>query len=173
MPCIFTSNSPSKSFISPPPTSTFPLRNIPCTLLYTIPCSPLTSPVPSPVSTLESPVPSPVSSSDHSEDDNPLTSDASDDDYGIPIERPPSRPMVNFAGDTENEDDYEMDESGTKWTQDQLLRLTMVFVNVYLTQLQINRNISSIIIIIIIIYSFLSYIFHDYSFHQKSGMFAI
>ena len=32
--------------------------------------------------------------------------DESDDDFGIPIERPPSRPMVNFPKDTENEDDY-------------------------------------------------------------------
>ena len=70
------------------------------------------SPVPSPVSTLEFPVPSPVPSSDHSEDDNPLTSDESDDYYEIPIERPPSRPMVNFADDTENEDDYEI---GWEW----------------------------------------------------------
>ena len=33
----------------------------------------------------------------------------SDDDFGIPIERPRSRPMVNFPNDTESRDDYEIE----------------------------------------------------------------
>ena len=37
---------------------------------------------------------------------------SSDDDFGIPIERPPSRPMVNFPNDTEREEDYEL---GWEW----------------------------------------------------------
>ena len=41
-----------------------------------------------------------------------ISSDESDDDFGIPIERPPSRLMVNFAHDTELEEDYEI---GWQW----------------------------------------------------------
>ena len=41
-----------------------------------------------------------------------ISSDESDDDFGIPIEWPPSRPMVNFAHDTELEEDYEI---GWQW----------------------------------------------------------
>ena len=37
-----------------------------------------------------------------------ISSNESDDDFGIPIEWPPSRPMVNFAHDTELEEDYEI-----------------------------------------------------------------
>ena len=35
-----------------------------------------------------------------------------DDDYGIPFERPPSRPMVNYRNDRELEEDYEI---GWEW----------------------------------------------------------
>ena len=81
------------------------------------PVIPLSSPIstsaptsnpPSPNPTLNSsPVPSPVPSLDYSSDNyDDLSSDEIDDDFGIPIERPPSRPMVNFPNDTENEDDY-------------------------------------------------------------------
>ena len=62
------------------------------------PCSP--SPLPP-----ETPTPSPSPSSPPSSPD--ISSDESDDDYGIPFEWPPSRPMVNFEGDMENED-YEI-----------------------------------------------------------------
>ena len=41
-----------------------------------------------------------------------ISSDESDDDFGIPIEWPPSRPMVNFAHATELEEDYEI---GWQW----------------------------------------------------------
>ena len=43
-----------------------------------------------------------------------VSSDESDDDYGIPLEWPPSRLMVNFAGDTEIEEDYEI---GWEWLE--------------------------------------------------------
>ena len=35
-----------------------------------------------------------------------------DDDFGIPFERPPSRPMVNYQNDRELEEDYEI---GWEW----------------------------------------------------------
>ena len=35
-----------------------------------------------------------------------------DDDYGIPFERSPSRPMVNYRNDRELEEDYEI---GWEW----------------------------------------------------------
>ena len=69
-------------------------------------------PLPSPIST---PVPSPVPTSDYSSDNNndfDLSSDEIDDEFGIPLEQPPSRPMVNFPNDTENEDDYAI---GWEW----------------------------------------------------------
>ena len=40
--------------------------------------------------------------------------DDSDDDFGIPIDQPPSRPMVNIPGDVENELDYEI---GWEWIE--------------------------------------------------------
>ena len=46
-----------------------------------------------------------------------ILSDESDDDFGIPVERPPSRPMVNFAHDTELEEDYEI---GWQWHEQDL-----------------------------------------------------
>ena len=46
-----------------------------------------------------------------------ISSDESDDDFGIPIEWPPSRPMVNFAHDTELEEDYEI---GWQWHEQDL-----------------------------------------------------
>ena len=57
--------------------------------------SPLQSPIPS-----HSPSPQPSSPD--------ISSDESDDDYGIPLEQPPSRLMVNYAGDTEIKEDYEI-----------------------------------------------------------------
>ena len=30
------------------------------------------------------------------------------DEFGIPLERPPSRPMVNYPNDTELEEDYKI-----------------------------------------------------------------
>ena len=54
--------------------------------------------------------PKPLNHSDLSSPE--ISSDESDDDFGIPIERPPSRPMVNFAHDTELEEDYEI---GWQW----------------------------------------------------------
>ena len=86
MPFIITCNSPSQSYFNPLPTPNPPSPN----------------PIPN-----SSPIPSPVPSSDYSSDNyNDLSSDEIDDQFGIPIERPPSRPMVNFPNDTENEDDY-------------------------------------------------------------------
>ena len=41
--------------------------------------------------------------------------DDSDDDFGIPIDRPPSRPMVNIPNDVENELDYEI---GWEWIEE-------------------------------------------------------
>ena len=46
-----------------------------------------------------------------------ILSDESDDNFGIPIEQPPSRPMVNFAHDTELEEDYEI---GWQWHEQDL-----------------------------------------------------
>ena len=63
--------------------------------------SPLQSPIPS-----RSPSPQPSSPD--------ISSDESDDDYGIPLERPPLRPMVNYAGDTEIKEDYEI---GWEWLE--------------------------------------------------------
>ena len=98
--------------------------------MHTVSSHPLSSPViplPSPISTppatpnppssspLLSPVPSPVPSSDYSSDNNndfDLSSDEIDDEFVIPLEQPPSRPMVNFPNDTENEDDYAI---GWEW----------------------------------------------------------
>ena len=83
------------------------------------PVIPLPSPISTPTATpnppSSSPVPSPVPTSDYSSDNNndfDLSSDEIDDEFGIPLERPPSRPMVNFLNDTENEDDYAI---GWEW----------------------------------------------------------
>lgn len=46
-----------------------------------------------------------------SENFDPLDND---DDFGIPLDRPPSRPMVNYPGDVEFEEDYEI---GWQWTE--------------------------------------------------------
>ena len=43
-----------------------------------------------------------------------ISSDESDDDYGIPLERPPLRPMVNYASDTEIKEDYKI---GLEWLE--------------------------------------------------------
>ena len=63
--------------------------------------SPLQSPIPS-----HSPSPQPSSPD--------ISSNESDDDYGIPLQWPPSRLMVNYAGDTEIEEDYEI---GWEWLE--------------------------------------------------------
>ena len=59
---------------------------------------------------------SPVNSESENEDSDldlldPLDTD---DDFGIPLERPPSRPMVNYSGDVEVEEDYEI---GWEWLE--------------------------------------------------------
>ena len=51
----------------------------------------------------------------NSESENSDFEDLSDDDFGIPVDRPPSRPMVNFANDTEREEDYEI---GWEWIEE-------------------------------------------------------
>lgn len=83
--------------------------------------SPISTPPPTPnpptpnQTPNSSPVPSPVPSLDYSSDNNnDLSFDEGDDDFGIPIERPPSRPMVNFSNDTENENDYAI---GWEWLE--------------------------------------------------------
>ena len=69
--------------------------------------TPPNSPSPS-----QSPIPSHSPSPQPSSPD--ISSNESDDDYGIPLDRPPSRPMVNYAGDTEIEEDYEI---GWEWLE--------------------------------------------------------
>ena len=69
--------------------------------------TPPNSPSPS-LSPIPSHSPSPQSSSPD------ISSDESDDDYGIPLERPPSRPMVNYAADIEIEEDYKI---GWEWLE--------------------------------------------------------
>ena len=59
----------------------------------------------------QTPTPSPPSSPFSSPD---ISSDESDDEYGIPFEWPRSRPMVNYAEDKENEEDYEI---GWQWIE--------------------------------------------------------
>ena len=44
-----------------------------------------------------------------------ISSDESDDDFGIPLEWPPWRRMVNFADDTKLEEDYEI---GWQWHEE-------------------------------------------------------
>ena len=51
----------------------------------------------------------------NSESKNSDFEDLSDDDFGIPIDRPPSRPMVNFENDVEREEDYEI---GWDWIEE-------------------------------------------------------
>ena len=51
----------------------------------------------------------------NSESENSDFEDLSDDDFGNPIDRPPSRPMVNFANDMEREEDYEI---GWEWIEE-------------------------------------------------------
>ena len=60
----------------------------------------------------QSPIPSHSPSPQPSSPD--ISSDESDDDYRIPLEWPPSRPMVNYAGDTKIEEDYEI---GWEWLE--------------------------------------------------------
>ena len=94
----------------------------------------------SPFHTPESPVPSTsvqslnqtplLSNNDESDNDNldnlpdilsdsdsdhlPFSDDDIDDDFGIPLNRPPSQPMVNYPGDVELEEDYEL---GWEWLE--------------------------------------------------------
>ena len=63
--------------------------------------TPPNSPSPS-LSPIPSRSPSPQSSSPD------ISSDESDDAYRIPLEWPPSRPMVNYAADIKIEEDYEI-----------------------------------------------------------------
>ena len=72
--------------------------------------TPLCTPPPPSPSISPQPSQTPKSLSDLSSPE--ISSDESDDDFGIPIEQPPSRPMVNFAHDTELEEDYEI---GWQW----------------------------------------------------------
>ena len=62
---------------------------------------------------------SPNSNPPHSPSPEPsspdILSNESDDDYGIPLERPLSRPMVNFREDMEHEEDYEI---GWEWIEE-------------------------------------------------------
>ena len=51
----------------------------------------------------------------NSESENSDFEDLSDDDFGIPIDQPPCRPMVNFANDVEREEDYEI---GWDWIEE-------------------------------------------------------
>ena len=51
----------------------------------------------------------------NSESENSNFEDLSDDDFGIPIDQPPSRLMVNFANDVEREEDYEI---GWDWIEE-------------------------------------------------------
>ena len=44
-----------------------------------------------------------------------ISSDESDDDFGIPLQRPPWKRMVNFDNDTELEEDYEI---GWEWHEE-------------------------------------------------------
>ena len=90
-PSPFQIPIPSRS-PSPPPTPNMTPPNSP---------SPSLSPIPSCS-------PSPQSSSPD------ISSDESDDDYGIPLERPPLRPMVNYAADIKIEEDYEI---GWEWLE--------------------------------------------------------
>ena len=81
---------------------------------------PTPSPPPTPLSTSSrSPSPSPSISSSDDDNDNVFTTvidpDDNDDDFGIPLNRPRSRPMVNYEGDTENELDYEL---GWEWIEE-------------------------------------------------------
>ena len=86
--------------------------------LSTTPQSPLSTPqitvypqIPIPLSTRISDVNTTIKfnpPNTNSESENSDFEDLSDDDFGIPIDRPPSRPMVNFANDVEREEDYEI-----------------------------------------------------------------
>ena len=69
--------------------------------------TPPNSPSPS-LSPIPSHSPSPQSSSPD------ISSDESDDDYGIPLEWPSSRLMVNYAADIKIEEDYEI---GWEWLE--------------------------------------------------------
>ena len=51
----------------------------------------------------------------NSESENSHFEDLSDDDFGIPIDQPPSRPIINLANDTEREEDYEI---GWEWIEE-------------------------------------------------------
>ena len=59
---------------------------------------------------------SPVNSESENEDSDLDLLDPLDteDDFGIPLEPPPSRPMVNYSGDVEVEEDYEI---GWEWLE--------------------------------------------------------
>ena len=76
---------------------------------------PSQSPSPSPT---PSPIPSPIldnnssHESDQSDGASISSSEESDDDFGIPIAQPPSRPIVNYQGDIELEEDYDI---GWEW----------------------------------------------------------
>ena len=92
------------------------------------------TPVPSPVISLygdEPEVPSPNATSEHTPDNNTSSESSdnedfpldnySDDDvedgndyFGIPLHRPPTRPMINFPGDVDHEDDFEL---GWEWLE--------------------------------------------------------
>ena len=54
-------------------------------------------------------------SNTNSESENSDFEDLSDDDFGIPTDRPPSRPMVNFVNDVERGEDYEI---GWDWIEE-------------------------------------------------------
>ena len=65
------------------------------------------------ISDQESTLSSPPNSSDE-ETDVEIDLLDNDDDFGIPLERPPSRPMINCHYDVEHELDYEL---GWEWLQ--------------------------------------------------------
>ena len=99
---------------SPPPPSPSPPPPSPS------PPPPSPSPPPTPGSTSSrSPSPTPSAASTDSDDDNDFTividPDDNDDDFGIPLNCPRSRPIVNYQGDTENELDYEL---GWEWVEE-------------------------------------------------------
>ena len=100
---------PDRPPSTPIPSPQSPQNPTPPSLTLPTSPTPPTSPSPPPNSQPPPHSPSPQPSSPD------ILSDESDDEYGIPLEWPPSRPMVNFQEDTEHEKDYEI---GWEWIEE-------------------------------------------------------
>ena len=108
------SSSPNAPGSSPPPTP------VPSSSGSSpVPSSPIPSSLPN-ASLASSPPPSPRDyldsgdSDNYDEDEDFIDNEDNDDDFGIPLQPPPSFPMVNYSRDVEHELDYEM---GYEWQE--------------------------------------------------------